>query len=151
MLTKCKTNYHPHKEQSIDEAMIGFKGRQAFKQNLKAKPTKFAIKLWECANSCNGYVSEFQVYTGREGGRPEQGLVARVVRDLTTALEGDNHKVCMDNFFSSFNLFEERLQKSVLCCRNQPNEPKGLPRSTKRKDVRLRQEDESATCWNDNV
>ena len=45
VLTKYKTNYHPHKEQSIDEAMIGFKGRQAFKQYLPAKPSKFMMKL----------------------------------------------------------------------------------------------------------
>ena len=93
VLSKCKSNYHPHKEQAIDEAMIGFKRRLSFKQYLPAKPTKFGIKVWERANSCNGYVSEFQVYTGREGGRPEQGLAARVVRDLTGTLEGVNHEV----------------------------------------------------------
>ena len=93
VLTKCKENYIPHKEQAIDEAMIGIKGRLGFKQYLPAKPTKFGIKVWEQANSCNGYVGEFQVYTGREGVRPEQGLAARVVRDLTIAVEGKNHEV----------------------------------------------------------
>ena len=67
MLTKCKENYIPHKEQAIDEAMIGSKGRLGFKQYLPAKPTKFGIKVRERANSCNGYVGEFQVYTGRGG------------------------------------------------------------------------------------
>ena len=56
----------------------------------------------------------------------------------------------MDNLISSVHLFEERLQMIVLCCRNQPNKQKGLPRSTKGKDVRLRQEDKSVTYWNDN-
>ena len=144
VLTKCKTNYHPHKEQAIDEAMIGFKGRLAFKQYLPAKPTKFGIKVWERANSCNGYVSEFQVYTGREGGRPEQGLAARVVRDLTTTLEGDNHEVYMDNFFSSVNLFEERLKKSVLCCGTLRTNRKGCPEVLKGKKV-VRKQGETKT------
>ena len=63
VLSKCKENYIPHKEQAIDEAMIGSKGRLGFKQYFPAKPTKFGIKVWERANSCNGYLGELRVYT----------------------------------------------------------------------------------------
>ena len=45
VLDKCKNNYNPHKEQSIDEAMIGFKGRLGFKQYLPAKPTRLQCSL----------------------------------------------------------------------------------------------------------
>ena len=139
VLTKCKENYIPHKEQAIDEAMIGIKGRLVFKQYLPAKPTKFGIKVWEWANSCNGYAGEFQVYTGREGVRPEQGLAARVVRDLTRAVEGKNHEVYMDNYFSSVVLFEERLQKDVLCCGTLRTNRKGCPEKLKKKKVVTKQ------------
>ena len=97
VLTEYKENHIPHKEQAIDEAMIGFKGRLGFKQYFPAKPTKFGIKVRERAKSCNGYVGEFQVYTGRECGRPEQGLVARVVTYLTRILEGNNHEICTES------------------------------------------------------
>lgn len=94
--------YHPHKEQSIDEGMIAFKGRLSFKQYFPAKPTKFGIKVWERASPQNGYEHEFQVYTGRVADRrPEEGLGARVVKDLSRKLIGKSHVIYMDNFFSS--------------------------------------------------
>ena len=75
------------------------------------------------------------MYTGREGGRLEQGLAARVVRDLTGTLEEDNHEVYMDNFLSSVNPFEERLKKNVLCCGTLRTNRKGCPEVLKGKEV----------------
>ena len=42
----CKTKYNPHQNQSIDEAMIAFRGRLSFRQYLPLKPTKYGIKVW---------------------------------------------------------------------------------------------------------
>jgi hypothetical protein len=61
-------NYKPNEEQSIDEGMIAFKGRLSLKQYLPAKPSKFGIKVWERASLQNGYVHEFQIYTGKVEG-----------------------------------------------------------------------------------
>ena len=43
---KLLENYTPHKESSIDEAMIAFCGTLAFCQYMPAKPTKYGIKVW---------------------------------------------------------------------------------------------------------
>lgn len=64
----CFQNYNPHTEQTIDEGMIAFKGRLSLEQYLPAKPTNFGIKVWERASPPNGYVYEFQVYTGKVNG-----------------------------------------------------------------------------------
>ena len=69
---KCKNNYNPHKEQSIDEAMIGFKGRLGLKQYLPAKPTRFGIKVWVRANACNGYISTYSA-TGKRRSQSNLG------------------------------------------------------------------------------
>ena len=53
---------------SVDESMVKFKGRLSFRQYLPLKPTKWGIKVWVMAESSTGYVSNFQVYTGRKGG-----------------------------------------------------------------------------------
>ena len=42
----CFDNYVAHKENSIDEAMIKFRGTLAFRQYLPAKPTQCGIKVW---------------------------------------------------------------------------------------------------------
>ena len=62
--TKFKTVYYPHCQCSIDEAMIPFKGRSSTKQYLPLKPVKRGFKVWAMADSLNGYLCDFSVYTG---------------------------------------------------------------------------------------
>jgi hypothetical protein len=78
--------YNPHREVSIDEAMIGFSGRLGFKQYVPLKPTKRGIKVWVRADPHNGYVGDFQVYTGRTDNTPGINLGGRVVLDLMQPL-----------------------------------------------------------------
>ena len=59
------SEYNPHEELSIDEAMIPFKGRLHIKQYMKDKPTKWGIKVFVLADARNGYTIHLQVYTGK--------------------------------------------------------------------------------------
>ena len=45
-----------------EEGMISFKGRLSFRQYMPAKPTKYGIKVWMCADSATGYVLNHDVY-----------------------------------------------------------------------------------------
>ena len=67
VVAACRANYRPHREQSIDEAMVAFKGRSSMKQYLPKKPVKRGFKIWVHADSHNGYVCEFECYTGKKG------------------------------------------------------------------------------------
>ena len=55
VLDKARDTYETSKNISIDEGMIAFKGRLAFRQYMPAKPTKYGIKVWMAADSSNGY------------------------------------------------------------------------------------------------
>ena len=57
----------PHKQLSVDEAMIKFKGRSSLKQYMPKKPIKRGIKMWCRADSVNGYLCNFGIYTGKTG------------------------------------------------------------------------------------
>ena len=48
---KCLEAYLPHKECSVDETIIAFKGRLRFRQYMLAKLTKYGIKEWVCTDS----------------------------------------------------------------------------------------------------
>jgi len=48
--------------QSIDEAMILFKGRSSLKQYMPIKPIKRGYKAWVRADSSAGYVFQFEMY-----------------------------------------------------------------------------------------
>ena len=51
----------------MDEAMILFKGQSSLKQYMLMKLVKRGIKVCTLADSSNGYIANFQVYTGKEG------------------------------------------------------------------------------------
>ena len=101
VVPSIRSEYRPTKNLAIDEAMIPFKGRLGMKQYMPQKPVKRGIKVWECADSSNGYVCcDLNVYTWKErNANPEQGLGYRVVHNLTRRLAGKNHHVFVDNFF----------------------------------------------------
>ncbi len=59
-----KSVYTPSMNISVDESIIGFKGRLSFIQYMPKKPTKWGVKAWVMADSSNGYVSNLNIYTG---------------------------------------------------------------------------------------
>ncbi|CAB4022101.1 Hypothetical predicted protein [Paramuricea clavata] len=86
------TQYVPHKEVAIDEAMIKFKGRSSLKQYMPMKPIKRGIKMWCRADGINGYLNHFKIYTGKSGeGSPnhEQRTLKEFRVDLAKKLIGD--------------------------------------------------------------
>ena len=87
----CIDNYRPNRENSIDEAMIPFKGRSSLKQYVPLKPVKRCFKVWVRADSWNGYFCEFEVYTGKADTTTEHNLGERVVHKLTRNISGLNH------------------------------------------------------------
>ena len=92
------------KECSIDEAMIPFKGCLAFKQYIKDKPTKWGIKVFVLADAHNGYVSNLEVYTGKnvESRRQDIGLTTKVCMDLIDGVGGSAYglQLYTDNFYT---------------------------------------------------
>ena len=82
ILDKTKSEYSPLMEISVDEAMIAYTGRLGFKQYVPLKPTKRGIKVWTRADPSNGFVNDFQMYTGKDRNVVEKGLGEHVVREL---------------------------------------------------------------------
>ena len=52
------------------------------KQYIKDKPTKWGFKLWILACSKTAYMCKFEVYTGKQLTRTENGLGYDVVMGL---------------------------------------------------------------------
>ena len=107
--------YNPHRENSIDEAMVVYKGQSSLKQFMPKKPIKRGFKVWCRCDSKNGYTCSFQVYTGKVGQTTEKNLGARVVKDLSESLRGKNYHLYFDNFFSSPTLLAELLDFKIYC------------------------------------
>ena len=103
--TFCRI-YCPHQNVSVDEAMVPFKGRSTLKQYTPLKPIKRGIKVWSMADAENGFLCEFDVYTGKKAGNVQKGLGANVVTTLTEHISNTFRNVYFDNFFTSASLHE---------------------------------------------
>ena len=110
-----ESEYDPDEQLAVDEAMIHFKGRLGFKQYMKDKPTKWGIKVFALADSQNGYVYRFQIYTGKNSdlSTGDVGLCTRVVLELMNGLESRSYKVYVD---TSPILFLRLYNKGVNAC-----------------------------------
>jgi Transposase IS4 len=67
--------YNPEQVVVVDEAMVGFKGRDNWVQYIKSKPTRWGYKVW-CLCS-NGYLLAFNVYRGKGQGAGSMGITRR--------------------------------------------------------------------------
>jgi len=78
--------------------------------------------------------------------------------NLTRGVEGFGHKLYMDNFFSSPNLYYDLAQKKIFCCGTVRLHRKGMPMDLKpmtlrlkRGDIRIRtRSNVTAVVWKDN-
>ncbi len=138
LLSRFKSVYNPGRELAVDEAMIKFQGRSSLKQYLPKKPIKRGIKVWVLADSSNGYFSRLEVYTGKKGDRVEEGLGARVVKDLTSDFIGRWNVVFFDNFFTSKRLLCDLESTGIYGCGTCRSNRKLFPNQLKKPTLKDR-------------
>lgn len=120
------SSYKPSKCQAIDESMVKFKGRSSLRQYMPMKPVKRGYKVWIRANE-SGYVSQFQIYTGKINASPEGNLGSRVVKDLSRTLVGKGFNLYFDNFFNSVQLQKDLQSEKIYSCGTFRKGRKGMP------------------------
>ena len=121
--------HSPSEHVSVDESIIRFKGRTSLKQYNPMKPIRREYKLW-CVADSDGYVYKFEVYAGKIF-RKRSLLKILVYRQccyqLIDWLQGKDHKVILDIFFSSVPLLKELKRKTILAYGTIPPNRKDLP------------------------
>ena len=133
VLEQFKVNYTLSENVSIDESMIGFKGRLAFLQYMPNKPHKWGMKAWVLADAANGYTWGWQLNTGKESVPSVLGLSHRVVLELLDdpRLQPNRHTIYMDNFYSSPVLFSDLVSRGFAVCGTLRSNWRGIPEDVK--------------------
>jgi hypothetical protein len=134
--------YNPSEHLAIDEIIVKFKGRVVFRQYIPKKHKRFGIKIIKICDAA-GYTYDMKVYLGKDRTRADQDVTAThaTVRGLCRRIEGVGHKLYMDNFFSSPDLFDELMTKDITCCGTVRPNRKGLPDDFRRRQFRLKKGD----------
>lgn len=147
---KCQTVYIPREFLSLDEGMLGFRGRLLIKVYQPNKPTRYGIKFYFLTED-EGYVVNFTPYSGVS--RTLREIVKELLRDCL----GKGYHVFMDNFYNSVGLSEELHQLKTHCTgtlrlnRGAPKSLKAFEKgNTTRGALMYRKKDNTTVlCWKD--
>ncbi|KAG5866483.1 hypothetical protein JTB14_027542 [Gonioctena quinquepunctata] len=112
---KFKEIFSPARQLSIDESMVGFKGRSSLKQYMPMKPTKRGFKIWVMACAKSDYMLSFKISEGKGSEYIKGTLGERTVLTLNNYL---NKGYCLffDNFLSTFPLLNKLIEKDTFAC-----------------------------------
>ena len=109
-----KICYIPGSYVTIDEQLLGFRGKCPFRQFMPKKPDKYGLKFWLCVDVDSYYVLNAFPYIGRQPHQERQTQIgASVVLELLQPLYGSNRNVMIDNVFTSVPLAKELQMKNL--------------------------------------
>ena len=103
-----------HRENSIDEAMVGFKGRSTLKQYMPMKPTKHGFKVWCRCDATNECTCSFQVYTGKVVVAVQKDLGSRVVYAVSETILDKGYHLYFDSYLSSPMLAQNLVERETF-------------------------------------
>lgn len=130
MLTAAIQQYHyPGEDLTVDEAMILFKGRSSMRQHIAKKASPTGFKVWMLVDVESNYVYSFDIYTGKNKTRREEGATSSVVLKLIEPLTDHCwHRIGMDGFFTSVELFEKLLMRGFYAVGTTRHNRKHFPK-----------------------
>ena len=110
LLKNYREAFYPFQDLSLDEMVIGWQGRWAYKQFNAAKPKKYHIKVFGLCDSTTSYVLNLLTYYGKETSyNPEcdadSGQAKKVFHTLLAPF-GKGHHIFADRYYTSYELLE---------------------------------------------
>jgi hypothetical protein len=104
--------YVPDSNLTVDEQLLPSKTRCPFLQYMSNKPDKFGIKFWILAEVETKYCLNIIPYLGKDESRVGS-LGTHVVLRLVDPYLNKGYNVCVDNFFTSYQLANILIEKST--------------------------------------
>lgn len=105
--------YRPSEHLTVDEQLVGFRGRCPFKQYNQSKPARFGFLIYWLTD-WNGFPLRGIPYLGKDHSRPKGvSLGEHMVTSLASPYYGFARNITCDNFFTSLPL-GDRLRTESL-------------------------------------
>lgn len=101
----------PNENLTIDEQLLGYRGRIPGRTYMPSKPRKYGLKIFWLCEAPSGFALNGYIYLGRQPGEPaHNNLAFDITMDLCQPFYGSGRNVVMDNFFTSHLLATSLLQ-----------------------------------------
>lgn len=110
----CRTNYCPGSYVTIDEQLLGFRGRCPFRMYIPSKPNKYGIKIMMLCDVKTKYLIDGAPYLGKDTNTSGLPLGTFFTKDLTKTIHGSGRNVTMDNWFTSVPLAKDMMNNHNL-------------------------------------
>jgi hypothetical protein len=150
--------YTPTEHLTVGEVIVLYKREVNFRQYLPKKHKHFGIKIYKLCDM-SGYMYDMDMYLGKNRTSSTADITAThvTVRHLTRKEEGHGHKLYVDNFFSSSDLFNNLTKRKINCGGTVRLDGKGMPRDLLLQSNRLKRggilsrtrDDLTAMVWRD--
>ncbi|CAK1602300.1 unnamed protein product [Parnassius mnemosyne] len=109
-IENCRKWYKPGSCITVDEPLVGFRGRCPFLMYIPNKPNKYGLKLVMMADSSTKYMCNAMPYMGKNMNRGNEPLANYFVKELFKPYYGSNRNITTDNWFTSVPLVAELLK-----------------------------------------
>ncbi|GBP71879.1 PiggyBac transposable element-derived protein 4 [Eumeta japonica] len=108
-----KNLYSPSDCTTIDEQLLGFRGRCPFRMYIPSKPDKYGIKLLMFCDAKSYYMINSIVYTGKDSTPRGIPVAEYYALELSTTIHNTNRNITYDNWFTSIPTAQKLLSKNV--------------------------------------
>ena len=112
-VANCASLYTPYEYCTVDEQLLGFRGRCPFRVYMVSKPDKYGIKIVMLNDAKTFYLLNATPYTGKLNTNNES-VPSFYVRTPTEPIHGTYRNITVDNWFSSVDLFQNMLTQHGL-------------------------------------
>lgn len=132
-----KSLLKPSLRLSIDESLIGFKGRLLFRQYNPLQRDQIGIKTFSVVDALTGFVLNTIVYSGKghqlKYSSKDFGYGGAIILELIEPYLGKGHHLYADNWFTSPNLVNELKLRDTLMCGTVKRTLQNMPKSDTKK------------------
>lgn len=106
-IVNCKKYYTPSTNCTIDEQLLGFRGRFATRVYIANKPDKYRIKIVTCNDVQTSYMLNAEPYVGRVETTKGDTVPSYYIKTLSESIHNSQHNVTCDNWFMSVKIVQE--------------------------------------------
>lgn len=107
-------------ETTVDEMLIPFRGRCAFKVYMPNKPKKYGVKVMCLADAKTSYLLNAYIYSGKDSdgatltdSEKKLSVPTQALLHVCKPIEGSNRNVTADNWFTSIEAIDELSKRKL--------------------------------------
>lgn len=153
-ITNCRNIYTPGEIIAVDESMVGFRGRLAFRTFNPQKSNKYGMKIYKLCAS-NGYTWSYKIYCGLDDQVEDLDKPGSVVVNLSRDLLNEGRILIADNYYTSVPLARFLKTQKTDFCGTVRKTRRGLPHEVVHQPLKkgevAAQQNNCMTClkWHD--